>query len=135
MERPDIDELIERADRRAVYINQVKHAKEAFRAQNVLFWERHPFELTQEFMGYVALNYINWLTEKSTFSQPAGIPPETNSDPIIFLDKNDEPVMIEDMTLFVETMEEVHTEALNQYYNTYSKLQLARSTEELIEVG
>lgn len=131
MEPPKFEQLVERADRRAIYINQVKHAKETFRARNVLFWEGHRFELTQEFMSYIMIRYVSWLADASSY------PPKQpeDADPIIFLDKNDEPVLISDMNKFVAEVEDVHASALNEYYDTYSRLQYAQSTEELIEVG
>ena len=122
MKPPKVEELIERADRRAVYINQVKHAKEAFRARNVLFWEGHPFDLTQQFLSYVCLQYMNWTSAE-------------DKDPVIILDRNDEPVLIEDMDQFVAELEDIHAQALNAYHDIYSRLQLAQSAEELIEVG
>jgi len=50
------------------------------------------------------------------------------------LDKNNEPVLIENMDKFVESIDECHTEALNGYYETYDRLRNARTSEELIEV-
>ncbi len=121
MDQAEIDLLIAYADRRAVYINQVEHAKERFRSLNILAWEGHIFELSLIFMSYVCLSYMEWLTSKK--------------EPVIFLDKNDEPVQIEDMTRFVERIQECHNEALSDYHDTYLSLQLAQDTEELIGVS
>ena len=124
MDQAEIDQLIASADRRAVYINQVEHAKERFRSLNILVWEGHVFKLDQTFITYVCLSYMEWLTTD-----------EDKRTPIIFLDKNEEPVQIEDMTEFITRGQECHTDALNDYYDTYSSLQRAQSTEELIEVS
>jgi len=133
MEQPEIDELIASADRRAVYINQVEHAKERFRSLNILAWEGHIFELNQGFLSYVHFMYMEWMLKR--VRQAEGKPIDISFEPVILLDKNDEPVQIENMTEFIESIEECHTEALNYYYDIYSRLQLAQNTEELIEVS
>jgi hypothetical protein len=124
MDQTEIDQLIASADRRAVYINQVEHAKERFRSLNILVWEGHVFKLDQNFITYVCLSYMEWLTTDKDKRPPA-----------IFLDKNEEPVQIEDLTEFVRRGQECHNDALRDYYDTYSSLQRAQSTEELIEVS
>jgi hypothetical protein len=133
MEQSELDALIAAADKRAVYVNQVEHAKAKFRSLNVLYWEGHIFELNQGFLSYLYIRYMDWLTtrDRQTEGKPIDIPLE----PVILLDKNEEPVLVEDMTKFVEEVEECHTEALNYYQDTYSALQLSRTTSELIEVG
>ena len=124
MDQAEIDQLIASADRRAVYINQIEHAKEKFRSLNILVWEGHVFQLTPSFISYLCLSYMEWLTTD-----------EDKRTPVILLDKNEEPVQIEDFTEFVQRGQEYHNEALRAYYETYSSLQRAQSTEELIEVS
>jgi prepilin-type processing-associated H-X9-DG protein len=124
MEQSELDALIAAADKRAVYVNQVEHAKAKFRSLNVLYWDGHIFELNQGFLSYLYIKYMEVLTSKNE-----------DADPVILLDKNDEPVLIEDISKFIESVEECHTEALNYYHDTYSALKLARTTAELIEVG
>ena len=124
MDQAEIDQLIASADRRAVYINQVEHAKERFRSLNILVWEGHVFKLDQNFIAYLCLSYMEWLTT----NEDKRIPP-------IFLDQNEEPVEIEDMTEFVTRGQECHDVALHDYHDTYSSLQRAQNTEELIEVS
>jgi hypothetical protein len=133
MEQAEIDKLIAAADRRAVYINQVEHAKERFHSLNVLYWEGHIFELNHGFLSYVYIKYMDWLTSRDR--QAMGKSIDIPLEPILFLDKNDEPVLIKDMNEFIEAIEEMHTEALNDYHDIYSRLQLARNTEELIEAS
>jgi hypothetical protein len=133
MEQAEIDKLIAAADRRAVYINQVEHAKERFHSLNVLYWEGHVFELNQGFLSYVNFMYMDWTLKR--VRQAEGKPIEIPYEPVVFLDKNDEPVLIKNMDEFVEAIEECHTEALNDYHDIYSRLQLARNTEELIEAS
>ena len=120
MERDELDRLIKTADRRALYTNQVEHAKERFRALNVLAWDGHIFELTPHFVTYVLLQFMS---------------NQQDGSPVILLDKNDEPVLIEDMHEFVDQMQERHTEALNEYYDKYTKLRLAQDNQELIEAA
>ncbi len=121
MEREELDRLIQTADRRALYINQVEHAKERFRTLNILAWDGHIFELTPNFVTYVLLQFMS--------SQHDG------GAPVILLDKNDEPVLVDDMERFVDEMQERHAEALNDYHDTYSKLRLAENNQELIEAA
>jgi len=123
MEKIDIDQIVAKADRRAVYLNQVKHAKDTFRARNILAWDGHIFELSESFLSYVYIRFMEWTTSV-----------EESPDPIIILDKNEEPVLVEDVMAFVDAINEAHAEALNEYYDTYSRLQHAQSTEELIGV-
>jgi len=133
MEQSEIDELIASADRRAIYINQVEHAKERFHSLNILAWEGHIFELNHGFLSYVHFMYMEWMLKRVRLAE--GKPIEIPSESVIILDKNDEPVQIENMTEFIESIEECHTEALNYYYDIYSRLQLAQNTEELIEAS
>jgi len=128
MEQSELDALVTAADKRAVYLNQVEHAKAKFRSLNVLYWEGHVFELHQNFIAYVYIKYHATMPAHGTI--PAHVP-----DPVIFLDKKDEPVLITDLKRFFEEMEECHTEALNYYLDTYSELKHAQTTIELIEVG
>ena len=133
MDQDRTDELIARADRRAVYANQVEHAKERFRSLNVLAWEGHLFELTPAFLSFVALIYTS--RQAGRIKLAIGmLSSDVPQSPVMILDKNDEPVLIEDMDKFIEAIDECHTEAMNGYYDTYSKLQAARTAEELIAV-
>ena len=121
MEQNEIDELIASADRRALYTNQVEHAKERFRAMNVLAWDGHIFELTPYFVTYVLLQFMSAQHDGAIGA--------------ILLDKNDEPVMVTDLSEFVDQMQERHSEALNDYHDKYASLQLAKDTTEIIEVA
>ena len=121
MEQSRLAKLVKTADRRALYINQVEHAKARFHALNVFAWEGHIFELTPTFIAYVILQFMS--------SQEGG------DIPVILLDKNDEPLLVIDMEEFVDQMQEKHTEALNDYHDRYEQLTLAKSNEELIEVA
>lgn len=132
MEQSEIDKLIAAADRRAVYINQVEHAKERFRSLNILTWEGHIFELNQGFLSQVHFIYMEWMLKR--VRQAEGKPIDIPFEPVIFLDKNEEPVAIGNMTEFVESIEERHQEALNEYYDIYSKLQAAKNTTDIIGV-
>ena len=126
MEQSELDALVAAADKRAVYANQVEHAKAKFRSLNILAWDGHIFELNQGFLSYLYIRYMEVLTSED-------YPP----DPVILLDKNEEPVLIEptEFKKFIDEVEECHTEALNYYSDTYTALQLSRTTSELIEVG
>lgn len=133
MEQSELDALIAAADKRAVYVNQVEHAKAKFRSLNVLYWEGHVFELNQGFLSYLYIKYMEWLSTREGRLQ--GKPIDIPLEPVILLDKKEEPVQIIDLNKFIEEVEECHTEALNYYHDTYSALQLSRTASELIEVG
>lgn len=133
MEQSELDALIAAADKRAVYVNQVEHAKAKFRSLNVLYWEGHVFELNQGFLSYLYIKYMEWLSIREGHLQ--GKPIDIPLEPIILLDKNEEPVQITDLNKFIEEVEECHTEALNYYHDTYTALKLSRTASELIEVG
>lgn len=120
MESDEIARLITTADRRALYVNQVEHAKERYRALNILAWDGHIFELTPNFVTYVLLQFMS---------------NQHDGQPVILLDKNDEPVMVDNIEQFVDEMQEKHTEALNDYHDTYQRLRLAQDNQELIEVA
>lgn len=132
MEQSKLDTLIAAADKRAVYINQVEHAKAKFRSLNILAWEGHIFELHQNFVAFVYIKYQSAYTKAEAETQGKCI--DIMIDPVIFLDKNDEPVLITDLKRFFEEIEECHTEALNYYYDAYTELQNAHTATELIEV-
>jgi len=127
MEQSKLDALVAAADKRAVYINQVEHAKAKFRSLNILAWEGHIFELHQNFVAFVYIKYQSAMPPRGTIAS-------SDPDPVIFLDKNDEPVMITDLKRFFEEVEGCHTEALNYYYDAYAELQNAHTATELIEV-
>lgn len=132
MEQPNIEELITTADKRAVYLNQVEHAKAKFHSLNILAWDGHIFELHQNFIAYVHIKYMECISNRE--KKMAGKSIDIPFDPVIFLDKNDEPVMITDLGEFYEEMVERNSEALNYYYDIYSQLQRAQTAAELIEV-
>jgi len=131
MEQSQIDKILTDADRRAVYVNQVEHAKERFLSLNVLYWDGHVFKLTRELFSYVE----TLLTDSRTHIVlcMAVMPKRVVSH--ILLDDNNEPVLIPDIEAFLEQMQENHTEALNQYYDTYTKLRESQTAQELIEAS
>ncbi len=51
----------------------------------------------------------------------------------IFLDKNDTPIKIEDLSLFKEKMIERECEVLNEYYVEFEKLKQLKSPVEWLE--
>lgn len=49
-----------------------------------------------------------------------------------FLDKNDKPVLVNDMNDFLETLISTYFSALNEYYFSYDKILKQRSVEGII---
>ena len=133
MEQSELDILVAAADKRAVYANQVEHAKAKFRSLNILYWEGHIFELHQNFVAFVYIKYQSAYSNAEAQTQGKCI--DITLDPVIFLDKNDEPVLITDLKRFFEEVEECHTEALNYYHDTYADLRRSETTAELIAVS
>jgi hypothetical protein len=116
-----IKQIVAQADRRALFRNQIEHAKARYHALNVLSWEGHYFELTPEFITTVMMSFVQ---------------KQANSEsPTIVLDKNEEPVLIESLADFIDQIHETHDEAINDYYDRYRRLTSAHSNEELIRVS
>lgn len=115
MSQSDIEELLAATNHRAALVNQIEHAKQRFRATNVLFWEGHAFDLSYGFIEYVERH--------------------REDESVILLDRKEEPVLIEDIEEFFDSALEAHAEALNDYYDTYSRLMKAKTAAEVIEAA
>jgi len=67
------------------------------------------------------INYVNWLVEKD------------NTENVIFVDDNEIPVEVIDLTQFLEDIQDQYFNALNTYHAEYNKLKSNRSVEKLID--
>jgi hypothetical protein len=117
--------LVAATNHRAAFINQVEHAKQQFEARLQFAWEGHYFTLDYAFMIYAGMTFAEWNMAKQT-----RVPP-----PVILLDNSHQPVMIEDFEEFMDAINEAEQEALNDYYDQYSRLKGAKTTEQLYEVA
>ena len=120
MQIEDLEQIIDVADSRALYLNQLGHLKEKFRISNTMTFEGHVFELTPHFVSYVLLQFMS--------SQHDG------DVPIILIDRDGEPVVIPNTAEFVDDMQDRHTEALNDYADAYKRLRDANDKTEMLEV-
>ncbi len=118
--------LVAATNHRAAFINQVEHAKQQFEARLQFAWEGHYFTLDYAFMTYVGMTFIEWSSAPAEMKEKA---------PVILLDNSCEPVMIEDFEEFMDSITEAEQEALNDYYDQYSRLKGAKTTEQLYEVA
>ncbi len=117
--------LVAATNHRAAFINQVEHAKQQFEARLQFAWDGHYFTLDYAFMTYAGMTFIEW-----SMAKDKGTPL-----PVILLDNSCEPVMIEDFEEFMDSINEAEQEALNDYYDQYSRLKGAKTVEQLYEVA
>lgn len=115
--------LVAATNRRAAFVNQVEHAKQQYEARLQFAWLGHYFTLDRAFMVHTGLMFIQW---KMTAE---------NTHPIILLDNSNEPVLIDDFEEFMDSITGAEQEALNDYYDQYTRLKEADSVEKLFEVA
>lgn len=53
---------------------------------------------------------------------------------LILLDKNDIPIQIDDTEKFLEDINSLYFEVINEYYNDYQKLRSSRKIEKVLEI-
>ena len=114
----DIVSLVAATNHRAAFINQVEHAKQQYEARLQFAWEGHYFTLDRAFMVHTGLLFIQWKTDEQ----------------VILLDNSNEPVLIEDFEEFMDSITGAEQEALNDYYDQYTRLKKADAVEKLFEV-
>lgn len=57
---------------------------------------------------------------------------DRKAEQFVFIDDNDNPVLITELTDFHTKLFSAYTEALNEYYNDYEKLKKKRNTKGLV---
>jgi hypothetical protein len=114
----DIVSLVAATNHRAAFINQVEHAKQQYEARLQFAWAGHYFTLDRAFMVHTGLLFIQWKTDEQ----------------VILLDNSNEPVLIGDFEEFMDSITGAEQEALNDYYDQYTRLQKADAVEKLFEV-
>lgn len=114
-----MDERLEKALEFANYMktlsNQRRVLQEQFKESLIYFYNGSQFTISIEL-----INYANMLVEKDI---------TTN---IVFVDDNEIPVSITDLSKFLEDIQDQYFQALNKYYSDYSKLKSNRSVEKLV---
>ena len=123
-DREAIASLIAATNHRAAFINQVEHAKQQFEARLQFAWNGHYFTLDYAFMTHVGLKFVDWSLQRPT-TRPQ----------IILLDNSCEPVLIENFEEFMDSIVGAEQEAMSDYYDQYTRLKQAESTEQLFEVA
>jgi len=112
----ELRELLRATDKRVAYHNQLEFLKEEFRQRSIFSFNGHQF---------VADLPLVWLAERSI-----------ESGQLIALDQNQEPVMVldDDINNFLDEVQSTYYEAMNSYYEKYTKLRNAKSLEEIVGV-
>ncbi len=115
-----MDERLEKALDFANYMqtlsNQRRVLQEQFNESLVYFYKGCQFTINT-----TLINYVNWLVEKD------------NTENVIFVDDNEIPVEVIDLTQFLEDIQDQYFNALNTYHAEYNKLKSNRSVEKLID--
>ena len=112
---------IENADSLIIIQNQIALLK--LKAKNCLQISMNGglFNITPELMAHVQLYIMK--------EYPKSLP----VDGAIFLDKNDNPIKIDDLVDFLSKMYEREMEVLNEYYVEYEKLKKLKSPVEWLK--
>jgi hypothetical protein len=115
-----MDERLEKALEFANYMqtlsNQRRVLQEQFKESLVYFYNGSQFTIDT-----TLINYVNWLVEKG------------NTENVVFVDDNEIPVEVVDLTAFLEDIQDQYFSALNSYHTAYTKLKSNRSVEKLID--
>jgi hypothetical protein len=115
-----MDERLEKALDFANYMqtlsNQRRVLLEQFKESLVYFYNGSQFTIDT-----TLINYVNWLVDKG------------NTENIVFVDDNEIPVEVSNLTQFLEDIQDQYFNALNTYYAEYNKLKSKRSVEKLID--
>lgn len=96
--------------------NQRRVLQEQFHQSLIYYHNGCQFTIDREL-----INYTNMLVEHD------------NTADVVFLDDNNLPVMIEDVSKFLVDIKDVYFRALNTFYTEYNNLKSNRSIEKLVE--
>ena len=96
--------------------NQRRVLQEQFHQSLIYYYNGSQFTIDREL-----INYTNMLVEHN------------NTADVVFLDDNNFPVMIEDVSKFLVDLKDVYFQALNTFYTEYNNLKSNRSIEKLVE--
>lgn len=110
-----LEEMLSISNTRATFHNQVRIAGHKFRTSCILSFQGGRFLITQEFIGH--LYYKT----------------QTGTDKAIVLDESGIPVLIEDITEFLDLASSRYYEALNEYYEEYTRLRATRRVDVFVE--
>jgi glutamate/tyrosine decarboxylase-like PLP-dependent enzyme len=53
---------------------------------------------------------------------------------VVILDKNENPIQIEDLEDFLEDITSLYFESVNEYYNDYQKLKSSRKIDKVLDI-
>lgn len=96
--------------------NQRRVLQEQFYQSLIYYYNGCQFTVDREL-----INYTNMLVEHD------------NTTDVVFLDDNDLPIIIEDVSKFLIDIKDIYFQALNTFYTEYNKLKSNRSIEKLVE--
>lgn len=114
-----MDERLEKALEFANYMktlsNQRRVLQEQFKESLIYFYNGSQFTISIEL-----INYANMLVEKDITVD------------VVFVDDNEIPVAVANLTVFLENIQDQYFRALNKYYVDYNKIKSNRSVEKLV---
>lgn len=114
---PDLDELIETANYRAVLENQKQLLKSKFSMNSTFSFNGGTFNVTPELITYVRLML------------------EDGEEQLILLDKHSRPILVENLQEFYDEIKVVYQDAISDYFFSHKKIAKARrKTSRLLEV-
>ena len=96
--------------------NQKRVLQEQYKQNLIYFFNGCQFTIDKELINYT---YMLIQTD--------------NTNNVVFVDDNEIPIVIEDVTEFLEDIKNIYLEESNNYYNSYSKLKKSRTISKLVD--
>jgi hypothetical protein len=96
--------------------NKKRVLKERFREQTVYYYSGGQFTVNQQL-----LTFVNMLVERG------------NDEDIVLIDDNETPIMVKDLSEFLNELTDTYFTAANEYHAEYESLRKNRSVEKLVE--
>ena len=96
--------------------NQKRVLQEQYKQNLIYFFNGCQFTIDKELINYT---YMLIQTD--------------NTNNVVFVDDNEIPIVIEDVTEFLEDIKNIYLEESKNYYNSYSKLKKSRTISKLVD--
>lgn len=109
-----LKEALEFSNYRLTLNNQKQNLKQRMNTMLTVGYSNSMFTATLEL-----INFVQHLLDKKV-------------EQFVFIDDNENPVLIKDLEDFHSKMFSAYNEALNEYYNDYEKLKKQRNTKSLV---
>lgn len=111
-------EAIKLSDKMEVISNQLSILKEEYQQKLHYYTSGGSFECSREFISFVKL-----LVDSG------------NSKDVVVVDKNNIPIRIDDLNLFLTEVLNCHFSATNEYYTKYNSVISQKNIELLVELN